>query len=240
MTKREVGLGAALLVFGVVATHLWLQLREARADAAMSQASEPALVLERGNPTPVTPPVPVPSVEPASPPLPIQETVIEQTPAPAPAPVRILTAAPLSAADQALATESALRPEPDSVMQGNDLDRDGIITRDEARSAGKFLNLGWDNYDKNQDGVVDAGEIVQYNRATQGLGTGDGTRPVQVRPASINSILDSNDLNRDGVITREEATRANRLLVLSWDQYDVNKDGVVDAAELTRNRARAR
>lgn len=55
----------------------------------------------------------------------------------------------------------------------------------------------------------------------------------QVR-AKPSAIMTSNDLNKDGVVTKEEATTAGKALIRLWNAYDLNKDGVVDDAEITR------
>jgi hypothetical protein len=54
----------------------------------------------------------------------------------------------------------------------------------------------------------------------------DATKPEEV--------LANNDLNKDGVITREEATKAGRQLAQLWDYFDLNKDGKVDMDELKK------
>ena len=41
-------------------------------------------------------------------------------------------------------------------------------------------------------------------------------------------VMANNDLNKDGVITKEEATKAAKQLIQAWDTYDLNKDGKVD------------
>lgn len=64
-----------------------------------------------------------------------------------------------------------------------------------------------------------------------------GSVPGQAPPGSPDFILASNDLNKDGVVTREEATRAGRVLGQSWDIYDRDKDGKVDLGELQTVRA---
>ncbi len=55
----------------------------------------------------------------------------------------------------------------------------------------------------------------------------------QVR-AKPSAIMTSNDLNKDGIVTKEEAANAGKALIRLWNAYDLNKDGVVDDAEITR------
>jgi hypothetical protein len=52
--------------------------------------------------------------------------------------------------------------------------------------------------------------------------------------AKPSTIISGNDLNNDGVVTKEEAERAGKALIRLWNVYDLNKDGMVDDAELTR------
>jgi hypothetical protein len=47
-------------------------------------------------------------------------------------------------------------------------------------------------------------------------------------------ILANNDLNEDGVVTREEASKAGRALARMWDSYDLDKSGTVEFVELAK------
>ena len=64
----------------------------------------------------------------------------------------------------------------------------------------------------------------------QAPGGGPGASP----QATIDQMMTNNDANKDGVITKEEATKANLRLIAAWDTYDLNKDGKVDSAEITK------
>jgi Ca2+-binding EF-hand superfamily protein len=46
------------------------------------------------------------------------------------------------------------------------------------------------------------------------------------------SILAKNDLNKDGEVTRDEATRANQPLIFMFDLYDRDRNGTVTATEI--------
>jgi len=59
----------------------------------------------------------------------------------------------------------------------------------------------------------------------------------QAAPGSPEFVLANNDLNKDGIVTREEAMQVGRVLGQSWETYDVNKDGKVDLQELQGVRA---
>jgi hypothetical protein len=48
------------------------------------------------------------------------------------------------------------------------------------------------------------------------------------------TVLANNDANKDGIITKEEATKAARNLILRWDVADLNKDDKVDTEEIKK------
>jgi hypothetical protein len=48
------------------------------------------------------------------------------------------------------------------------------------------------------------------------------------------TVLANNDANKDGIITKEEATKAARNLILRWDAADLNKDNKVDMEEIKK------
>jgi hypothetical protein len=50
-------------------------------------------------------------------------------------------------------------------------------------------------------------------------------------------VMANNDTNKDGIITKEEATKVGRNLAQAWDQYDANKDGKVDMEEIKKGLA---
>jgi hypothetical protein len=52
-------------------------------------------------------------------------------------------------------------------------------------------------------------------------------------------VMANNDLNKDGIITREEATKAGRQLAQTWDFFDTNMDGKVNTDELKKGLAAA-
>lgn len=57
------------------------------------------------------------------------------------------------------------------------------------------------------------------------------------QPVTADFVLQNNDTNKDGVITKEEATKAARQLAQVWDTFDANKDGKVDRDEITKGLA---
>lgn len=113
-----------------------------------------------------------------------------------------------------------------SVADNNDLNRDGVITKAEATKAAGGLIQNWDRFDLNKDGTVDTNELQQDEAGASAGGQ-----------LTTKAIADNNDLNKDGVITRAEATRAAGGLIQNWDHYDVNKDDKVDASELAKGLA---
>jgi hypothetical protein len=48
------------------------------------------------------------------------------------------------------------------------------------------------------------------------------------------AVIANNDLDKDGKVTKDEATRVGKALLSMWDRYDLNKDGVVDEAEVSK------
>ena len=58
-------------------------------------------------------------------------------------------------------------------------------------------------------------------------------------PVTPEFVMANNDLNKDGIITREEAMKAGRQLAQAWDFFDTNKDGKVDMDELKKGLAAA-
>ena len=72
---------------------------------------------------------------------------------------------------------------------------------------------------------------VEVGTAVDKLTGNSGGNMAAARPEAI---LASNDLNKDGVVTKEEAKNAGRALIRMWDSYDLDKDGNVDLAELTK------
>ena len=51
---------------------------------------------------------------------------------------------------------------------------------------------------------------------------------------TVEFVMANNDLNKDGIITKEEATKAARTLAQVWDLFDANMDGKVDAEEIKK------
>jgi beta-lactamase regulating signal transducer with metallopeptidase domain/Ca2+-binding EF-hand superfamily protein len=125
----------------------------------------------------------------------------------------------------------------EQMVKNNDLNGDGIVTKEEAEQAGKSLNKLWAMYDMDGDGRVDVEEI---RRATADMAVGTALQKItgsaeghvyMVDPAKV---VASNDLDGDGIVTRDEAVKANKALLGLWDNYDLNKDGKLDAKEIAR------
>lgn len=108
------------------------------------------------------------------------------------------------------------------VIANNDRDGDGVITKQEASESRRSLIQMWDSYDLNRDDKVDAEEIAAASVAG---------RPTTER---LKEIIIYNDLNDDGVVTRDEAAKTNKMLIKQWDMYDINKDGMVNLAEMAK------
>lgn len=126
----------------------------------------------------------------------------------------------------------------EEIIAANDLNKDGIVTRDEAAKVNGNLFVMWDAvYDMDRDGRVDVAELkramleVEAGTALDRITGNSGGNMAAARPEAI---LASNDLNRDGVVTKEEAKTAGRALIRMWDSYDLNKDGIVELSELAK------
>jgi hypothetical protein len=50
-------------------------------------------------------------------------------------------------------------------------------------------------------------------------------------------VIANNDTNKDGVVTKDEATKVGRTLAQMWDTFDANKDGKVDLDEVKKGLA---
>lgn len=126
----------------------------------------------------------------------------------------------------------------EEIIATNDLNKDGIVTREEAAKVNGNLYVMWnDVYDLDLDGRLDLAELkraleqVQVGTALDKITGQSGGRMAAARPEAI---MANNDLDKDGVITREEAKTAGRALIRMWDSYDLNRDGIVELAELAK------
>jgi Ca2+-binding EF-hand superfamily protein len=123
------------------------------------------------------------------------------------------------------------------IIASNDQNGDGIVTKEEATKADKSLILMWGMYDRDQDGRVTPQEI---DRASSAMAvataeekiTGErSSGPAMVKPEQV---IRTNDLDGDGFVTKEEATKVGKSLARLWNAYDIDKDGRVDAAEVAK------
>lgn len=101
------------------------------------------------------------------------------------------------------------------IIASNDQNGDGVVTKEEATKANLALILMWGFYDRDRDGTVTPHEI---DRATNAMAvataeekiTGEkSSGPAMVKPEQV---MATNDLNKDGIVTQEEATNVSRLL----------------------------
>lgn len=56
---------------------------------------------------------------------------------------------------------------------------------------------------------------------------------------SAEQVMANNDLNKDGSVTKQEATKADKQLIRLWDSFDMNGDGKVDISEVRKTLALA-
>lgn len=134
-------------------------------------------------------------------------------------------------------------PEPrrksaEEIIASNDLNGDGIVTREEAARVNGNLFVMWgDVYDMDHDGRVDVAEVRRAMTEVQVGSTLDkitGESGGHMAGARSDAILANNDLDKDGIVTKEEASKAGKALIRMWDSYDLNKDGKVELAELAK------
>jgi Ca2+-binding EF-hand superfamily protein len=118
----------------------------------------------------------------------------------------------------------------DAILRRMDTDKDGKISRSEARDR---IAENFDRIDTNKDGYLDRNELLAMaRRSVAGPpggrsggpfgGPGGGPRPDPLD-------FDSFDKNADGRLTREElkGTRWHEV----FDKIDTNKDGKIDPKE---------
>jgi Ca2+-binding EF-hand superfamily protein len=147
------------------------------------------------------------------------------------------TAAATSTQSAGQAANSRPRISPEQIVALNDLDKDGVVTMEEAKQVNTNLFVMWPAYDMDHDGKVDAAEI---NRATYEMFEGTALERItgdsggQMALQDPAKIIANNDLNGDGIVTKEEATQAGKALIRMWDSYDRDKDGKVDATEVRK------
>src|SRR5690606_4648166 len=123
----------------------------------------------------------------------------------------------------------------EEIIATNDLNRDGIVTREEAATVNGNLYFLWDAvYDMDRDARLVLAELqramteVQVGTELVKITGNSGGLMAGARPEAI---LANNDLNEDGVVTREEASKAGRALARMWDSYDIDKSGTVQLVE---------
>jgi Ca2+-binding EF-hand superfamily protein len=118
----------------------------------------------------------------------------------------------------------------DSILQRMDADKDGKISRSEAKGA---IAENFDRIDTNKDGFLDRKELlVAAQRRLASMGTNPGPRNPPTPPGGFQSDpldFDALDKNADGRLTREEL-KGTRFYDL-FDAIDKNHDGKIDPKE---------
>jgi Ca2+-binding EF-hand superfamily protein len=114
----------------------------------------------------------------------------------------------------------------DSMLERMDTNKDGKISKDEARGP---LADNFERLDANKDGFLERNELrVAAARmvAMQGAGPGAG---LGGGPNALD--FDALDKNADGRLTKDEVK--GTLLADQFDEIDTNKDGKIDKKEFT-------
>jgi Ca2+-binding EF-hand superfamily protein len=196
---------------------------------------------------PTPPPQAVAPVEPAAPALlpsmPPNEDVQQGDPAMKKSKSSKVAAVALGAATLMQAQQPAPAAEPqkktaEEIIATNDLNGDGIVTLEEAAKVNGNLYVMFSAvYDADHDGRLDVAELkrgmgeVEVGTALVKITGESGGNMAAARPETI---LANNDLDKDGIVTKEEAKTAGKALYRMWDSYDLNKDGKVEYAELAK------
>lgn len=147
----------------------------------------------------------------------------------------------------ALLAAPALADEVDNVLSVWDLNRDGILTKDEVPDAGIFGKI-----DADKDGKITREEVATFlgiapapkkgPEGKEGKGAKAGKpeekkseSAPEVEPRTIKERVDDlfrkNDIDKDGKIQRKELPGAGDE---QWQRYDRTNDGALNRREATR------
>lgn len=103
-----------------------------------------------------------------------------------------------------------------------DMDRDGVITRDEAQAAAnEHVNRFFERFDADKDGVVTRDEMRQAHEQ----------RRAQMRE-QFESRFAAADENGDGSLSKAEAEKGMPMVARNFERLDQNSDGGVTLEEL--------
>jgi Ca2+-binding EF-hand superfamily protein len=112
-----------------------------------------------------------------------------------------------------------------SLLSVLDLDRDGVISTSEMTYAAITLKA----LDLDEDGVLTVAELAARARLHSTSRTDTGTaRPVSARTTAIFNLFHQLDANNDGILQPMEIANANSSLA----HLDVNRDGVLTRDEI--------
>lgn len=114
------------------------------------------------------------------------------------------------------------QPGPGQGPGGRDADGDGMVmaAEFEASALQRFSRM-----DANQDGVIDAAEIAAWRQRVEARGGRGGGRML--------AMLNEQDADKDGRITRDEALAASRA---RFAEADKDGDGKLSGDEIRRGR----
>ncbi len=124
---------------------------------------------------------------------------------------------------------AAVEQRVNNVFQRMDTNKDGKISKDEAKN---FIAQSFDRIDTNKDGFIDKDELRRFVSQNMALGGGGGLGRGFGRggfPGAAGPDFDALDKDADGRLTRDE------LKGTPWaehfDEIDTNKDGKIDKKE---------
>jgi Ca2+-binding EF-hand superfamily protein len=132
----------------------------------------------------------------------------------------ILVTATLGVTMLAMAAQARPSRDPVSAIMRADSNRDGMVTKQELVA---FRTANFDQFDRNKDGVLSQSDVPNMARFAPGFKAG--------------KQMAQFDANGDKKVTREEFV--NRPMA-GFDRADMNKDGVLTKAEATAAAAAAK
>jgi Ca2+-binding EF-hand superfamily protein len=133
---------------------------------------------------------------------------------------------PIAALLVASLAQAADAPPPGPGRYPMDADKDGFVTRDEAKDF-PMLSAQFDAADTNKDGRLDAAEMDAHRATMHSAGR-----------AKAQERWQAADTDGDGAISRAEAEASMPGVAERFKQFDVDKNGKIERAEMHQFRMR--
>jgi len=133
---------------------------------------------------------------------------------------------PIAALLVASLAQAAETPPPGPGRYPMDADKDGFVTRDEAKSY-PMLTAHFDAADANKDGKLDVAEMDAHRTAVRAGGR-----------AKAQERWKAADKDGDGAISREEAETSMPGIAAQFKKFDVDGNGKLERDEMHHFRMR--